>query len=177
MSRRRTEQGAALVEMALILPTLLLVLIGIFELGMAFRSFLTTSYLAREGARMVAFLGTDVDADCTMVTTTIQSITESDLSRIDRIEVFKVAANGDPAPGGTNTYRFTGTDPQDCADWTATVNWPSTTRQTEVGAVPLDVIGVRIVTTHDWVTGFPPFFGSIEVNENTVVRMEPEAFA
>ncbi len=64
----QTDRGAALVEFALVLPILLLVLISIFEIGAAFRNYLTVSYLAREGARMSAFLGTHINADCTMVT-------------------------------------------------------------------------------------------------------------
>ncbi|CAN5785951.1 hypothetical protein BH18ACT6_BH18ACT6_24140 [soil metagenome] len=63
-----TDRGAALVEFALVLPILLLVLISIFEIGAAFRNYLTVSYLARKGARMSAFLGTHINADCTMVT-------------------------------------------------------------------------------------------------------------
>ncbi|CAN5669247.1 hypothetical protein BH18ACT6_BH18ACT6_22870 [soil metagenome] len=37
------------------MPILVLVLISIFEIGAAFRNYLTVSYLAREGARMSAF--------------------------------------------------------------------------------------------------------------------------
>ncbi|MCA1735502.1 MAG: pilus assembly protein [Actinobacteria bacterium] len=55
----QTDRGAALVEFAILLPILVLVLISIFEIGAAFRNYLTVSYPAREGARMSAFLGTN----------------------------------------------------------------------------------------------------------------------
>lgn len=177
---KRRERGAALVEFALVLPVLFLILISIFELGMAFKDFLTVSYLAREGARLSAFLGTDIDADCTMVTTLATNLGTADLNRLNRIEIFRADANGDQVPSNTNTFTFTGTDPLDCDDWTKTILWPSTGRQTDVdpsGTPPLDVIGVRVVLIHTWISQFPPYFGSFQVNENTIVRMEPEAFA
>ena len=31
--------------------------------------------------------------------------------------------------------------------------------------------------THEWVTGFPPFRGSFTIEESTITRVEPEAFA
>jgi hypothetical protein len=30
--------------------------------------------------------------------------------------------------------------------------------------------------SRDWVTGFPPFRGSIQIDESTITRLEPEAF-
>ncbi len=50
----KKERGASLVEFSLFLPVLFLVLVGIFEIGMAFKSYLTVAYLAREGARLAA---------------------------------------------------------------------------------------------------------------------------
>jgi Flp pilus assembly protein TadG len=181
--RRRESQkdeGAALVEFALVLPILILVLISIFEIGAAFRSYLTVSYLAREGARMSAFLGTDIDADCTMVTSIASQMTPEDFADLDRIEVFRADSAGNQVPSDTNTFTFSGTDLTNCAHWTQVITWDSTTRQTEVsstGTPPLDVIGVRLITTKSWMTGFPPYSGTYTVDENTIVRMEPEAFA
>jgi hypothetical protein len=45
------------------------------------------------------------------------------------------------------------------------------------GATPLDIIGMRIVYTHDWYTQFGPYNGSIEVNETVISRVEPEGIA
>jgi Flp pilus assembly protein TadG len=174
------ERGASLVEFSLVLPVLFLVLVSIFEIGMAFKSYLTVAYLAREGARLAAFTGTNPNADCTTVTSLAAQMGAQDLARLDRIEIFKANSAGNPTPGFVNTFRFTGANHQNCAHWTKTTPWLSTARQTEVspsGTPPLDVIGVRIVVTHRWITQFPPFFGNLSVNENTIVRMEPEAFA
>jgi Flp pilus assembly protein TadG len=169
------------VEFALVLPILILVLISIFEVGAAFRSYLTVSYLAREGARMSAFLGTDIDADCTMVTSIATQMTPEDFANLDRIEIFRADSAGNQVISDTNTFTFTGTDMTNCGHWTQVITWDSTTRQTEVntstGTPPLDVIGVRLVATKSWMTGFPPYSGTYTVDENTIVRMEPEAFA
>jgi Flp pilus assembly protein TadG len=176
----KKERGATLVEFSMVLPILFLILISIFELGMAFKSYLTVAYLAREGARLSAFSGRDIDADCTTIISLANQMGPQDRARLDRIEIFKADSAGNQSPGTTNTFRFTGTDHNNCTHWTKTINWASTTRQTSVsstGIPALDVIGVRIVLTHRWISQFPPYSGNLSVNENSIVRMEPEAFS
>ena len=48
----RSERGAELVEMALVLPVLLLVLVGIVEFGFMFQRFVVLTNAANEGARV-----------------------------------------------------------------------------------------------------------------------------
>jgi Flp pilus assembly protein TadG len=52
MTRRTSERGAALIEVALTLPLLLLVAIGIFEFGRAYQTQQVLTNAAREGARV-----------------------------------------------------------------------------------------------------------------------------
>lgn len=47
----RRERGQATVEMALVMPILLLILLGIVQLGLIFHAQLTLDTAAREGAR------------------------------------------------------------------------------------------------------------------------------
>ena len=63
MSRTRRERGAAAVEMAIILPVLLLVIGGIVDFGRAFYYSVVTTSAAREGARMLALGYTTTQAD------------------------------------------------------------------------------------------------------------------
>ena len=49
---RSTERGAALVELALVLPLLLVVIAGIVDFGLAFQRFEVVANAAREGARL-----------------------------------------------------------------------------------------------------------------------------
>jgi Flp pilus assembly protein TadG len=48
------ERGAAAVEMALVLPVLILLLLGIMEFGRAFNAQVTLTNAAREGVRVMA---------------------------------------------------------------------------------------------------------------------------
>jgi Flp pilus assembly protein TadG len=57
-----SERGAELVEFALILPTLLLVMLGIMDLGFMFQRYEVLTNAAREGAR-VAILPNYTNAD------------------------------------------------------------------------------------------------------------------
>jgi Flp pilus assembly protein TadG len=54
VASRRRDRGAAAVEMAIVLPLLLLVVAGIADLGRAFYYQIVISNAAREGARMLA---------------------------------------------------------------------------------------------------------------------------
>jgi Flp pilus assembly protein TadG len=52
--RIRQERGTALVELALVLPLLLIVLLGMLDFGKAFNEWMSQTHLASEGARLAA---------------------------------------------------------------------------------------------------------------------------
>ncbi|MGO4434106.1 TadE/TadG family type IV pilus assembly protein [Paenarthrobacter sp. RAF9] len=54
MKARTTEKGAVAVEMAIVLPLLLLILVGIMEFGRAYNVQVSLTEAAREGARYAA---------------------------------------------------------------------------------------------------------------------------
>jgi Flp pilus assembly protein TadG len=60
--RWQCEKGSELIEFALVAPVLILLLAGIFDFGMMFRSFEAVTNAAREGAR-VGVLPGYADAD------------------------------------------------------------------------------------------------------------------
>src|SRR5262245_23243150 len=62
MARLKSDRGTALLEMALTLPLLLLVSIGIFEFGRAYQYEQVLTNAAREGARVAVLPGQPVDA-------------------------------------------------------------------------------------------------------------------
>lgn len=182
---RKRERGATLIEAAVIMPLLLLVIIAVMEYGLAFKDYLTVSYLSREGARIGALAGDDETADCAILSGLGDLATPSDLARIDYIEIYQ-AHQSTGAQGATNrAYYIPGEDPTICTAPTPSVNdgwniasvgWPTTSRNTAVGTNPLDIIGVRVVLTRNWITGFGPFSGSAVVDESTITRLEPEVF-
>jgi Flp pilus assembly protein TadG len=57
-TNRRSERGAAIIEMAFTLPLLLFVAFGIFEFGRAFQYWQVLTNSAREGARLAVLPGT-----------------------------------------------------------------------------------------------------------------------
>lgn len=178
---RGKERGAALIEMAFVLPMLLLILIGIMELGGAFRDYLTASHAVRDGVRLLSAKGDDPDADCAALMAAVDTMTLTGrFANLDRIEIYRADSNGNPVAGDINTFTFTSGDPEVCDDWNGYPGtaYPPTSRNVLAGgATPLDIIGMRIVYEHPWFTQFPPFTGVLTINETTISRVEPEGFA
>jgi Flp pilus assembly protein TadG len=56
-ARRSYDHGAALVEMALVLPLLVLMLFGIFEFGRAYNAKITLTHATREAVRVFSVTG------------------------------------------------------------------------------------------------------------------------
>jgi len=179
-SRDKRESGAAIIEMAFVLPLLLLVFIAILELGGAFRDYLTASHAVRDGVRLLSARGDDPDADCAALLAAVDTLTLTGrFANIDRIEVYQANSSGDPIVGKINSYSFTAGDPTDCDDWDGypgTAYLPTTRNVLAGGSTPLDIIGMRIVYDHPWFTQFPPFSGTLVINETTISRVEPEGF-
>ncbi|PKM44519.1 MAG: pilus assembly protein TadG [Firmicutes bacterium HGW-Firmicutes-8] len=63
---RKTEQGQAIVEMALVLPILLMLIFGIVEFGRILNTYMIVTDLSREGARKGAVGGTDGEIGATV---------------------------------------------------------------------------------------------------------------
>ena len=63
----RHDRGAALVEMAIILPILILLLMGIVEFGRAYNAKITLTHATREGVRVLAIFGDAVAAEDAVV--------------------------------------------------------------------------------------------------------------
>jgi len=64
IQRLRCEDGQALVELAFVLPLILLFLFGIIDFGLAINSYNGDTNLANLGARTVAVLGTSTSVEC-----------------------------------------------------------------------------------------------------------------
>src|SRR5690554_8208383 len=89
--RRRRERGATLVEAALAFPILILVIISILELGMAFKDYLTVSYLSREAARIGALAGNDEFADCPILLGIEDLATRGDLAPLESVSIYRAS--------------------------------------------------------------------------------------
>jgi hypothetical protein len=174
--RRQDQQGATLIEAAIILPMLIFILISLMEMGVAFKDFLTTDFTVKEGARIGSVVGNDIDADCSIVTTMVANFSANDLAKLDEIRIWEVSDSGNPT-GNQNTWSYnTSQDPLDCGlGWSKIGNWPSTSRGVTVSG-GLDIIGITIDTKHNWITGVPPWSGTMEIVRTAIQRLEPESF-
>ena len=180
MGKGDKNRGATMVEAALIFPLMILMTVTLLELGLAFKDFLTVSFTARDAARVGALAGNDPEADCDIIQSIVAGFGASNLQGVD-IHIFKAnESTGDPVVGKVNTWTLKPSgDPTTCLalDWTINEQWPSTTRQVNVGpTTKLDILGVTLDTTHTWVTGLPPWRGTIDVSRTALQRVEPEAF-
>ena len=176
MGRARQESGATLVEFAILMPLLLLMIIGITEFGLGFKDWLTVANATRQGAAMGAVVENDLDADCNIIEATMNGMEIAGVSNIQEFWIFKANSDGSPDLSKRNTYTYDGGDIDDCTNWTGIILWDSATRQTTSGSTDLDILGVRITFAHQWITGVPPFNGTLTWSEDTIMRLEPELF-
>src|SRR5690606_37700247 len=102
----RRDKGATLVEMAMVLPILLLIIIGITEVGLYFKDYLTVTYSSREGARVAAFAGDSIDADCQILIAVGEFLGQANLDKLDRVEIYIANQDGSQSGGNTNTARL-----------------------------------------------------------------------
>jgi len=79
--RLRLERGAELIEMALVLPLLMLVIMGIIDFGFLFREMSVVTNAAREGAR--AGVLPDYSADANVSNRVQQYLTASGITVTD----------------------------------------------------------------------------------------------
>ena len=119
-SRLKSQRGAELIEMALILPLLLLLLVGIADFGFLFQRYEVLTNATREGARMAV----------------LQGYNQADVQ--NRVCQY-LTAGGVPTTGCPNAP----TNP------TVTVNVTSVALPTP-GAVPLNARQVQLVYTHNF---------------------------
>jgi Flp pilus assembly protein TadG len=180
MGKGDKSRGATMVEAAMIFPLMILLTVTVLELGLAFKDLLTISFTARDAARVGSLAGNDPEADCHIIQSIVDGFGAADIAGVD-IHIFKAnERTGAPEGGKVNTWTLAPTgDPTDCGpgNWIVFENWPSIDRKVTVGATTkLDVLGVTIDTTHDWITGLPPWRGTIDVSRTALQRLEPEAF-
>jgi Flp pilus assembly protein TadG len=131
--RREGQRGQSMVEMALILPVLLMLVIGTLEFGFAFDHHLTLEYATREGARAGAALANGTgfaDGETTecsqfptdpvacvdpMIIAAVQRVLTSpgspvELSDVQSIRIYRAGADGQTINfgccPGSNTWTY-----------------------------------------------------------------------
>ncbi len=191
-ARRRAahERGQSLVEMAMLLPLLVLIVVGTLEFGFVFDHHLTLEYASREGARAGAALAhggsgppgctgaSDVDprivAAVQRVLTspgspiTVGNVTEIHIYRAGpdgeelQANVWRPSAGMGPVVDGVplNFVQFSNT-------------WGACTRNNS--AVNTQSIGVSLTYTYAWQTPIEFLFGGagLTMTDRTVMQLNP----
>jgi len=99
MRSGHSERGAALLELAIVTPVLMLIFAGIAESGLFFRSVEVTQNAAREGVRLAALPGSEYNNYAVVDARVAEYITQSGLTGAVTTTTSTVAI---PIGGGLN---------------------------------------------------------------------------
>ena len=186
------DEGAALIEAAIILPFLALMVFGIVELGFLFRSATVVNTSTRSGARLAAsqYGSAVTSGDQQNVADNVARTVERDLTsrggtdKPDQLWIYKSDAQGFPstdASGQPSNGQFTTCgSPCFVYIWDSTASPPTFVRQSggswtspdQVCGTAHDSVGVYVRLTHAPI-GFSNFLGTLTMDEHTVMRIEP----
>lgn len=193
--RARRDAGSVLIELALVMPLLAMVAFGTIEGGAAIVSGDRVAGAAVQAARIGASAGSRVDADRDLLVALRSALPAEELSRLDRVVVFKPAgANGavpagcvkelgDPSEQGlaTSCNSYSGATVRSVSaasmlGFGGAVNnkdgsWPPSTRKDTLVQGP-DYLGVWIRTVHPGVFGL--VFEEIVVTRTSILRIQPD---
>jgi hypothetical protein len=185
------ERGAVLVELAVVVPLLLLLVVGTIELGSAWSQRLKVETAARAGARVGSSLGTDRLADYNLLQSVRAAVTSLGTDRIRHVVVYKSTTSDGAVPptcrtspptsqtGLCNVYTgadltgltpsaFTGTTT--CGATAPDRFWCPTARQ-KVQHLGTDFLGVWIVADSPTVTRL--FTVPLDLGARAEMRLEP----
>lgn len=200
MIRRRRngnhERGAVLVELTLVVPILVTIVLGMFEIGMAWSASQTVVQGSRSGARTVSQLGTYAYSDQEALRAVLSTFGE-DIDRVQRVSIYlydDTRPDGVPTSCGTSAVPTSGAG---CNSYIPLMNdfanvtdathfavsdtacgtgrsgaWCPTVRSDSQSTATL--IGVEVEYAHEPVSGF---FGSADriITQRIVMKIEPRA--
>ena len=185
------EDGAALVELAILLPIIIALAFGIIEFGNAWGNKLKVETAARAGARVGSSLGNDRYADYNILQNVKAAVADIGTSNIAYVTVYKVTDANGAIPNGCsgsspssqtglcNVYTgsqlgslqqsaFTGST--SCGAGSPDAAWCPTTRQ-DIQSLGTDYVGVWVKANTPSITGF--FGRLIGMQSQAVMRIEP----
>ncbi len=90
----RSQRGAVMVELGIVLPLLLMLAFGIADIGLAWRDKVTVETAVRAGSRTGANLGNNPLTDYNMLQTTLSGLSGIPQANVDEIVVFNADSSG-----------------------------------------------------------------------------------
>jgi hypothetical protein len=178
---RDRERGATLVEVGLVLPMLLILAIGLSEIGFLVIDYVTVTNAARGGARTGSAAATTTGADNIILNVVEEAACNLKFSNLVSVTIYKAQADGSkPAnvnlinkynnPGSLSALQCANpahglTPAPGCCPWT-----PASRDR-----IPpdFDTLGVEVVFSHSSVTGLFPF-PTINWTERAIMQVEPD---
>jgi Flp pilus assembly protein TadG len=147
--RRQSRRGVAAVEAAIILPIVVLLMMGLWEVGRLVDISMTVQDAARRGARMAAGgVSGGANVTCSMVQSTVQNYLQA--------AGFPSAAYSNTQVTVTNLSTHTWTDPwqaQPLDPFSVSVTIPSGTAFNSLIWVPSNMTGVsQVSATVEWLS-------------------------
>ncbi len=178
---KQTERGSVLVELTMVLPLLVTVVLGMMEMGMAWRDQQTITQASRQGARVGSHLGDDATADQQAVEAALAVLDDDQLDNINYIVVYEVPASNPSGviPAGCKTASNSGLNctrysPTDIANGTFDgTSWDPTGRKVTMSGDGPDRLGVYISVFRPWFTGYFPGTGT-DIGVHSVMQLEPD---
>lgn len=193
-TRRAGQRGQSLIELAIAMPVVLILLLGMLEFGFAFSHHLTLEYATREGARYGAALASGTaEVACTgaanvdaYVIAAVQRVLtgtggQVPISQVTQIRIYKSDTSGNVTGGQQNLW-VPGAGPTvdgvvlQFARSGAT-NWDPCTRN---NAANPDSIGVSLVYNYLYITPLGNFMGitgtaQLTISDKTIMALNPGA--
>ena len=179
--RNRLEKGASLVEASILLPLLILMAIGLSEVGFLVVDYLTVSNSAREGARTGAAaanfndIATGKDADDLILAAVEESACNLNFGDLEEVRIYKADAAGAPISGSVNVYEPTAALACDnvATNLGCTNGCPWLPANRDRVPPTFDDLGVQITFSHTDITGIFPF-PTVNWTESAVMQIEPD---
>jgi Flp pilus assembly protein TadG len=186
----RGERGQAIVEVALILPLLVFLIVGIIEFSLLLNARNTVSFASRDGSMLAAEGGSRAGTDCVVLQMIERDlVAPASAIKVTQIKVFWSDQNGDEIGSNHNLYARSGSTTCDYGDGTSiTVPYSLMTASyiedircdVLVGCggshTSLDTVGVEITYVHLWLTSFGRITGGtgLTFNVSNTTRIEPQ---
>ena len=178
-----SERGATLLETAIVLPMLIMIALGMAEIGFLVIDHMAVANAAREGARVGAAAGQYTDgsntADTLILRSVEQAVCQIENGEVTFVTIYKAGIDG-AVPTNValkNTYRAPVNGILNCsATGTTTfvcVSCPWTPASRDNLLPVVDDIGVLVEFQHNPVVRFFPFTATINVSDRAVMRIEP----